>query len=68
MAKRKSAMIEGTEFLVDEDVKLGEILPSETSSVIDQTTGKEMSRDEFANLPAAGSDIRANFTKLEKGQ
>lgn len=66
MAQRK-AIIEGQEFLVDEDVKMGDFLPADASSIIDQKTGRELTRAEYENMPAAGSNVRANFQKLEKG-
>lgn len=66
MANRK-ATIEGVEFEVEDGVKLGELIPAEASSVIDQKSGKELSRNEIAKMPAAGADIRTNFVALEKG-
>ncbi|RLU01752.1 hypothetical protein [Ketobacter sp.] len=67
MANRKKATIEGEVFEVDDSVKVGELIPAEVSSVIDQKTGKEYQRSEIAQMPAAGTDMRLNFVKLEKG-
>ena len=66
MAKKK-AVVENEVFYVDDHVKIGEYLPANVSSVIDQKSGRELTRQEAANMPAADCDIVLNHARIDKG-